>query len=937
MSEAVPVVLPPPRDWQVFEDFCVELFSEIWGKPAQKHGRTGDQHGVDLFGQNKAGEWTGVQCKRYSRALTEREILDEVQKATDFKPSLVELIFATTAPTNTKASKVVRVVTERAMLGPRTRVRLLAWSELVYELERHPELFQRWTRILCGQDSLALAATWDARAGRVFVGRKDELQRLTDLLVNENSATSTIAAIGAIEGLPGVGKSYLADRFFYENQALFPGGYARIVIDPRSLVPVEILIEDLAKTLELPPSPGLLRRVRRRLLVPRTLLHIENADSEEAEARAASFLRQLSGPITAVVTGRRADLGEHWGWHRIVLRPFDDDLGQTSRNLLRKELASRWQEDRRDEYDRLAAALGHLPLALHLAAGYLRRGLAVDQFLRRLSQDDYSTQPISHPGSRADRRVLAATFRISLDLLQEVLSEHSSQLVQGLRALGHAPQTGFGLGLGMAISGLGRRDFEKLMIETTGLHLVELVPVSERPDQAWRIHPLLAEWLAKADQRLSVLDRMSDWFYRRLDESENERGQRWAELEREFKTLTAWLERIPSEEQPRLLREAFLYAFSKGPSGLWRSFCKKLLSGGDLGEADRSNALWLLYWSARQGGHLDEAVSAAMEKLKHDQNRDAEREAALSQAAIADIFRMQGKLTQAMDLLENEALPVLQRLGDSHSKALTMGLVAEILRTRGELARALQIHREEQLPVYERLGDIRARAVALGQIVDILVIQGDWDEALRILTEEQLPAYDNLGDTGEKAFTMGQLVDVYLAQGKLDEALEILMEEQLPVYERLGDTRSYAVSVGKIADISQDRGNLDEALKMRLNEEIPVYERLGDARSLAIAQGKVADILWAQGDLSEAIRIRREEQLPVLRQLGDVRESAAAFYHIALLLKSRDQAGDRQEALRLLRLSLESASYLGIPETVIIAEAIVDLEDHSRRKPQRDR
>ena len=41
----IPVELPPPRDWQDFEDFCRDLFAAVWRYPdTQKYGRSGQQH-----------------------------------------------------------------------------------------------------------------------------------------------------------------------------------------------------------------------------------------------------------------------------------------------------------------------------------------------------------------------------------------------------------------------------------------------------------------------------------------------------------------------------------------------------------------------------------------------------------------------------------------------------------------------------------------------------------------------------------------------------------------------------------------------------------------------------------------------------------------------------------------------------------------------------
>ncbi len=102
----LPVELPIPRDWQVFEDFCRDLFAAKWGDPETKlHGRSGQkQHGVDVFGR-RDGRWLAVQCKRYREfpesRLTEAEIRKEVEASKGFGSPLETLIIATTAPSDT--------------------------------------------------------------------------------------------------------------------------------------------------------------------------------------------------------------------------------------------------------------------------------------------------------------------------------------------------------------------------------------------------------------------------------------------------------------------------------------------------------------------------------------------------------------------------------------------------------------------------------------------------------------------------------------------------------------------------------------------------------------------------------------------------------------------------------------------------------------------
>ncbi|HCU37660.1 MAG TPA: hypothetical protein DGT21_20165 [Armatimonadetes bacterium] len=295
------------------------------------------------------------------------------------------------------------------------------------------------------------------------------------------------------------------------------------------------------------------------------------------------------------------------------------------------------------------------------------------------------------------------------------------------------------------------------------------------------------------------------------------------------------------------------------------------------------------------------------------------RERAMTIGKIADTLQARGELDAALRLRREQELPVYERVGDVRERAVTMSKIADILYTRGELDEALRIHREEQLPVFERLGDVRSHAVTMGKVADILYDRGELEEALRIRREEELPVYERLGDVEQRAVTMGAIADIFHSRGEAEEALRIYENDVVPVFERLGDVEQRAIAMGKIADTLHDCGRSDEALRIHREEEVPVYERLGALRLRAVTMGQIANILHARGELDEALRIRREEELPVYERLGDVRELVVGRVNLALCLLARDAAGNRNEAVSLLRQSLADATRLQLREAEQIA------------------
>ena len=109
--------LPKPVNWQDFERSTRTLFEAVLDDPnTQMHGRTGQpQSGVDIWGVRKAtGSLVGIQCKKSSDEITEKELKDEFKRARTFKPAIDEFILATTAPRDAKIQSVARHLTKRA-------------------------------------------------------------------------------------------------------------------------------------------------------------------------------------------------------------------------------------------------------------------------------------------------------------------------------------------------------------------------------------------------------------------------------------------------------------------------------------------------------------------------------------------------------------------------------------------------------------------------------------------------------------------------------------------------------------------------------------------------------------------------------------------------------------------------------------------------------
>lgn len=713
------------------------------------------------------------------------------------------------------------------------------------------------------------------RVADLFVGRGDELRRIGERLLPE-AAEALSAVVCAVQGMPGVGKSFLADRFAHDHAGEFPGGYLRFVIDPKTPGTPEMVLNELADRLKIPGGSDLTDRVRQRLCWLRTLLHLENVDSPNAEVTAGRLLQELPG-ATVVVTGRLHDLGLAFGWHQIRIGVWDEE---TALAQLRGELGWTPAESENTGYRELVRSLGYLPLAVHLAAGHLRSGRSVTGFLRMLRQRRFALTPADRAElavgvSEEARKVLATSFSISFEILQKEVGPEADRLLAGFLSLGQAPLSGFGRSLGAAIAGLSDDDFEELVFHAQKLGLLLPIPREERPDGAWRLHPLLAELLGTDSQAAEVIDRMTEWFLARFPEGspgeEANQGLRWREIEMESAALSYWLPRVPASDRLRVRREAAYFAPRNGPFHLWMEFCMAALE--ELTEPKhRSDFLWTLSYVARRHGLLETSLEVAYEKLDIDLKMEDEFEVAISWGFIGDALRALGRFDEAVAAWHQREIPIQEKLGNARERAVALYKTAEVLRLRGRFDEALQVLREEIVPAFEKCRDIRSRAVSLGLIADILQAQGD-----------------------------------------LDSALQIRQTEELPIYEMLGEHRSKGVAIGKIASILHARGEPEKALEISQNQEKPIFERLGETRELAVCLGRIAEILRSLGRIDEAIQVRKSEQIPILNQLGSAYDLLFAQEGLALLLLERRQPGDRKQALELLSQALEAAQHLRLP------------------------
>ena len=566
---------------------------------------------------------------------------------------------------------------------------------------------------------------------KTWVGRTAELAALARALVPARGSPKPVA-ICALQGMGGVGKTYLAERFAWEHAADFPGRVKRLALRPGEVPSAASLLGELAALLEAPAAKP--AELRARLLASRALVHVDNADDENAAEAAADLARALEG-CPLIVTGRYGPLGGDGEWTVVRVAPFDE---ATALAQLADELGRPLRPTKRDAFASLARELGYLPLALSLAGAHLRDGLSPDDFLARLREDhlDVALRNPAKGDPDPRRRHLGKTLALSLDLLRRSLGERGPDLVTAFAAFAHAPPAGVGASLAAAMTGLSRSDF--LRVAMTATHLSVLDRAATDPPR-WRLHPLVAELVRQPVDAEPAFARMTDWFVARLpEESEADsrpQGERWNEVHAETAALVDWLGRVPSDGMPRVVKSGSWYAMVCGPFSTWASFCERVVRA-QVDDSTRSRGLTTLSFVHQKAGDPEAALQAADDKMAFARAIGNDFDLAVAAGLRADILQARGQLDEALRIRKEDQLPVYEKLGDIRERAVTLGKIADVLQARGQLDEAVRIYRADVLPVYERLGDRRMLLVDQTYLARYLLQRGqstDRDEAQRLL------------------------------------------------------------------------------------------------------------------------------------------------------------------------------------------------------------
>jgi len=725
-----------------------------------------------------------------------------------------------------------------------------------------------------------------------FVGRAQELQTIAKALRQQNGA-AVISAIG------GMGKTQLVGEFVHRYGRFFAGGVFWISFADPAAVDTEIaacvgaLPKAQREAVRALKAPERVQRVREAWQEPMPrLLVFDNLDDRQAE-RLLQHYRPPTGGCRLLITSRRATWNRTLGLTRLRL----DILSPTESRRLLQVLAPRLGDA---EADQTAEAVGHYPLALHLAGSYLDTSphLQVAVFVKRLMAQQLRHQTFTGDVVQVSPTLhdlsVEATFAISWRRLRE-----PDSVDWAARTLMHSVSQ-FVPGVAVPIELLWQTVRERAgwaqhsgeVTWTDAVRRAVNLGLLSRDGDTITVHPVVAAFIERvAGAQVVAAAQMA--IERSLIELLQEEGDTVSSVA--LRAVVAHLDHVARRALERMDDQAARLAHllgahlrALGDYGRAFTFSEKALAlRRQLLPDDHADLADSLYSLAK----LQELTDTARHGLPLYEEALAIR-LRVSGEAHPETLRVMHTLGWVLSLHHQnkaEGLPLMEKalamrrrvLGEDHLDVARS--LMELGSTGPDLQRRMKLQ-EEALDILQRtLGDEHPETnVALARCSsNAYHIVGDVRRSLAMLRQALDHFIERLGDHPYTATAMSDIGHRYLALGRIDEA-EAHCKAAHEMCQRQWGTHHFTFmdSLRGMANVHRARGRFDLALPLQQRSTALRREVTGPEHGDTIVEIRnLGDLYREMGDYDQALSLLTEAYEIGVRNYGAKSRSAADSLH----------------------------------------------------------
>ena len=630
----------------------------------------------------------------------------------------------------------------------------------------------------------------------------------------------------------------------------------RIGIDAPKNIPLEVIVRHL------------LDRLRSAEAAERLFVfdNVENPDDLK------DLIPEGAGVRTLITTTRRLDW-DGLGCLRLAVGAFDREQSVSL-------LCERTGDTRREAADRIADALGDVPLAITQAAATAQQGgYTLSGYLDRLSHHPLESRISRLEGDGYPDAVGIALLMAYEQVLEQLRSKHPQQ--------------------------------ERIAVSL--LDALSLLAASGVP----------THWLLRLDgDSDAVRDTLSFLKSAAILQESND-GE---------KTIITWL-------QGHVYRETYLNDQKK--LGEARTCAASVLSGIDVdrldnGEQQRDETHHLIEQllavtsqDYSQSLFSESQVSSKLAETLHDATSLGMSQLALgltdsvtqtcnalgphhpdtlaSRNNLAGTYRASGRLDKAIPLYEQTLEDSIRGLGTDHPSTLTSRLnLAGAYQAAGRLSEAIPLYEQVFSGRSRVLGpDHRSTLMSRDELAGAYREAGRFEEAITLKKQILADAMRIMGpDSPGASAARSNLAATYRDAGRLNEAITLCQENLDNVTRTLGlDHLETLASRHRLAGAHRDAGRLDEAITL-FEQNLTDFTRvLGpDHPHTLSSRGTLAGAYRDTGRLDEAIPLFEQNLTDFIRILGPDRPDT--FTSRSTLASAYQAAGRLDDAISLFEQNL---------------------------------
>jgi tetratricopeptide (TPR) repeat protein/transcriptional regulator with XRE-family HTH domain len=702
-----------------------------------------------------------------------------------------------------------------------------------------------------------------------LVGRENELAQLKQRLF-----AGGIAALTALNGLPGVGKTALSIELAYDldMRAHFRDGILWAALGPEPSIPTILtrwgtllgissteisgLSDNDAKAAALGRAIG----ARSMLLVIDDAWHLEDALALTAGGPNCAHLVTTRFPgIATEIAGEGAT----------VIRELNEHEGMTLLRMLAPRVVDHEEQKALD----LVNAVGGLPLALTLMGKYLHTLAYTGQprriaaALERLSRAEERLQLRESRGPRDRHSSLPRERYLSLQsvfaVTDQQLDEQARDALYALPVFPPKPNS-FSEEAALVVAGCTVNTLDALL--DTGL-------LESSAPGRYTLHQTIADYARLRMEESTPYERLVSYFTGYVEAHKKD----YELLEMESNIILAALERAYELGRwPELVRCAC-------------AFAPFLLVRG-------------IYATAEQ--HLQRAYDAAM--VLGDSYGIT-----TTLLYLGELAQKQGNYAQAETNLQ-EGLALARSMGDRERISALLNDLGWITWKLGEYAQA-EAYLQEGLILARQIGDRERISGLLNVLGSVGDSRGDYAQAEAYL-QEGLTIARQIEDR-ERVCTM--LINLGATagekQGKYSQA-EAYFQEGLVLARQIGDREQICLLLTNLGDAVGEQGNYVQA-ETHFQEGLTIARQIGHREWISALLINMGSIARKQGNYMQAEEYF-QESLMIARQLGRPQMTAIVLYEYGTLYldQQRVDAAEASFSEMLTTLSKEDYDLLALAQ-----------------------